>query len=242
MDKKHNKINKEKQSNFYIQKKEILDLTINNNNSITNKNLEIQKKLLNILIKRLLNNSNTINLLEYSIFNKLKSIQTSKDKLNKIFPNGIMEFRFYINHKYKELNNMLREQKFQEADKVTQKYLLKLAQRKTINKKQWLYFTEIYLIPGYDLFIIDLLWKVYSNNKFGFSIQRKIWLSYNQNWNIFLEKIGWSQQGNMKRYPNEFIWNMNAPKGHLPLFNQIRGNQVLLSLFKHNTWIINYSS
>lgn len=240
MDKINNNRN-EKQSNFSISTKDTLKFIIHDINLVTNENSEIQEKLLNILIRQLLNKSDKINQLEYSIFNKLKSIQSLENKLNKIFPNGIIEFSSYINNQYQELNNMLKKQKFQEADQITQKYLLKLAQQKKINKKKWLYFTEIYLIPAYDLFIIDLLWQVYSDNKFGFSIQRKIWLSYNQNWNTFLEKIGWIQQGNMKRYPDEFIWNIKAPKGHLPLFNQIRGNQVLLSLFQHNTWVINYS-
>ena len=170
----------------------------------------------------------------------MKNIPSLQNKLSKIFPQGIITFYSYINNEYKELNQLLKEQKFQEADQVTQKYLLKLVNKKKMNSKKWLYFTEIYLIPAYDLFIIDLLWQIYSDNKFGFSIQRRIWLSHNESWNIFLEKIGWCKQGHMKRYPDEFIWNMNAPKGHLPLFNQIRGNQVLLSLFQHHIWITNY--
>lgn len=238
MHKVNNNTKNQIESNFNIENEEISNIVINDLNLLTNDNLKIQEKLLVTLLKRLLNQK--INKLEHSIFNKLKKIQSIQTKLNKIFPYGIAQFNYYINNEYKELNEVLREQKFQEADKITQKYLLKLAHKKTINQKKWLYFTEIYLIPAYDLFVIDLLWQIYSDNKFGFSTQRSIWLSYNQNWNVFLEKIGWSIQGKMKRYPDEFTWTINAPKGHLPLFNQIRGNQALLSIFQHHIWITNY--
>nr|YP_009393637.1 hypothetical protein [Caloglossa beccarii]ARW62199.1 hypothetical protein [Caloglossa beccarii] len=226
------------ESNYNIENEDISNFIANDYNLLTNDSSQTQEKLLITLLKSLLNQK--INKLEHSIFNKLKNIKSIETKLSKIFPNGIIQFNYYIYNEYKELNELLKQKKFQEADKITQKYLLKLAHRTTINQKEWIYFTEIDLIPAYDLFVIDLLWKIYSENKFGISIQRNIWLSYNQNWNTFLEKIGWSHQGKMKRYPDEFTWDISAPKGHLPLFNQIRGNQVLLSLFQHHIWITNY--
>jgi hypothetical protein len=60
----------------------------------------------------------------------------------------------------------------------------------------------------------------------------------NKNWDKFWHAIGWKINKRNIRYPQEFIWNNNAPKGHLPLFNQIRGVQVLASLFVHPAWEI----
>ena len=77
---------------------------------------------------------------------------------------------------------------------------------------------------------------MYSRGKFGFSIQRKIWLTHQCKWNLFWQTIGWTKQDIPCRYPTEFIWTIDAPKGHLPLFNQLRGVQVLSALFNHIVW------
>lgn len=142
---------------------------------------------------------------------------------------------------YCPLQKLLIQKKFQEADKLTQNYLCQLAKNYGgAKQRKWLYFTDISLLPSKDLYIIDLLWRSYSDNRFGFSIQRKIWLANNSNWQILWEKIGWTNQGVMKRYPEEFLWHTNAPQGHLPLFNQLRGKQTLNALFEHIAWNQNF--
>ena len=107
---------------------------------------------------------------------------------------------------------------------------------KTNNKKNWLYFTDIQFLPKQDLFILDKLWKIYSKGKFGFSIQKKIWVYNNKKWDKFWEKINWISNGVMRRYPNDFVWTVDAPEGHLPLFNQLRGTQTLSYLFRNIQW------
>ena len=91
-------------------------------------------------------------------------------------------------------------------------------------------------MPSEDLIVIDSLWQAYSRHKFGFSKQRQIWLSTNCDWEKFWDQIGWKNNGIARRYPNEFLWDVNAPSGHLPLFNQLRGVQVLSALFNHIVW------
>lgn len=83
-----------------------------------------------------------------------------------------------------------------------------------------------------------MLWKVYSKGKFGFSIQKNIWLKQNKQWDKLWEKIKWleAKTGIMKRYPKEFTWSIDAPEGHLPLFNQLRGTQTLYYLFQKINW------
>nr|YP_009295209.1 hypothetical protein BI108_pgp186 [Dasya binghamiae]AOH77221.1 hypothetical protein [Dasya binghamiae] len=205
---------------------------------INNKLIE-QEQLINILITRLIINRKNQTQLDQIILEKLKKTEISniKNKLNIAFNKNIKQFQssIYLKLNYTKLQKLLIHKNFKEADKLTQEYLCKLANLHKQNRK-WLYFTDIPLIPKEDLFTIDLLWQIYSNGKFGFSIQQKIWKTNNKNWDIFLEKIGWIEHGRMKRYPDEFIWQIDAPKGHLPLFNQLRGIQVLSYLFELTLW------
>nr|QCI07765.1 hypothetical protein [Pleonosporium borreri] len=200
--------------------------------------------LLNILILRRLTNEHELIILDGLLFDYLmkSNINNIKEKLYYSFPNGIVPLKSSLKMNYEILQKLLIEKNFKEADKLTQKYLCSLAGLNENNKRQWLYFTDISLIPAEDLYTIDLLWQMYSQGKFGFSIQRKIWIFNNYNWNKLWQQIGWIHKGVMRRYPQEFIWTINAPTGHLPLFNQLRGNQVLASLFEHIAWKNNKKS
>lgn len=207
-------------------------------NKLYKEGLTGQKSLLNFLSYRRINKKVTLSFLDSFIFNKLTMTQIPEinQAINSTFPNGIVELTSDLKINYQPLQDLLMKQKFQEADKITQIYLCKLVGLNTKQDRQWLYFTDINLLPLNDLIIIDLLWRMYSLEKFGFSIQRKIWLSNNCNWDKFWENIGWTKKGVMLRYPIEFKWSIDAPKGHLPLFNQLRGIQVLLTLFDHDVW------
>nr|YP_009399835.1 hypothetical protein [Tolypiocladia glomerulata]ARW69654.1 hypothetical protein [Tolypiocladia glomerulata] len=164
----------------------------------------------------------------------------NKNFINKLIenlPNGIITLDKSMHLDYQPLQNLLINEKFQEADRLTQRYLCKLVQMKTKTERNWLYFTDIQFIPKKDLFILDLLWKSYSKGKFGFSVQKKIWTKNNKKWDKLWENIKWLKiEGEMKRYPKDFTWTVEAPKGHLPLFNQLRGTQTLSYLFKKIDW------
>lgn len=172
-------------------------------------------------------------LLNRSIYNDIKH------GILEIYPktNFISSLIFRNNHEYKNLEELLALNKLIEADKLTQEILCKLAGKNSENR-QWLYFTEIKEIENKDLKNINLLWNLYSYGKFGFLIQRNIWLNTNKNWKKFWDQIGWINDNKWARYPNEFIWNIKtAPAGHLPLFNQIRGTKVIESIFNHEAWL-----
>ena len=227
-----------------------LNHTINNDKNIISheakKIIEMYAKdgeqgyniLLNILVLRRSIYKNKLLLIDGLIFNYLytSNIQTIQDKLEKSFPKGLVPLKKSLKVNYETLQQLLIEQKFQEADALTQKHLCTLAGLNNNSNRQWLYFTDISCIPSEDLFTIDFLWQIYSRGKFGFSIQRKIWIANNYSWDKLWSQIGWTNKTIMRRYPQEFIWNLNAPTGHLPLFNQLRGNQVLVSLFEHIVW------
>jgi len=171
------------------------------------------------------------------IYEKLLNSQNSEiiQFTSKLCPKGIVPLKSDKQMDYQDLQILLVQNDLISADKLTQQKLIKLA---GVDEKSrnWLYFTDIKKIPVEDLQTIDQLWSAHSKGKFGFFIQRQIWLAVEKNWGQFWYKIGWEINRVPCRYPNEFHWNSNGPKGHLPLCNQLRGVQVLSALFSHKAW------
>ena len=87
----------------------------------------------------------------------------------------------------------------------------------------WLRREEIKKIPCDVLYEIDKLWLNHSTNKFGFSIQQKIWVSIGDDFskiNIaifrrFGDCVGWRRNSNWIEY-DDFDFSLNAEKGHFP--------------------------
>ncbi len=157
------------------------------------------------------------------------------DLANKFYRQGVLPLRSAKNVDYQELQELLAKGEFEAADKLTNLKLCEAANN-TALQRGWLYFTDVRQIPNDDLQMINDLWVVYSEGKFGFSVQRKIWLSLGKNWEKLWRQIGWKKDGSFTRYPTEFSWNLTAPKGHLPLSNQLRGNKAIQALFAHPLW------
>ncbi|ACK66566.1 GUN4 domain protein [Rippkaea orientalis PCC 8801] len=163
------------------------------------------------------------------------NVPKTLDFLTHHFPNGVIPLKSERNIDYQGLNELLLKQEFQAADTLTRQKLCELAGEAAVQRK-WAYFTEVEQFPSTDLHTINSLWWVYSEGKFGFSVQRKIWLSVGQDYNKLWPKIGWKQDNNWTQYPNQFTWDLSAPVGHLPLLNQLRGVRVAASLFSHPVW------
>jgi len=157
------------------------------------------------------------------------------------FPNGIVPLRSEQGIDYSPLQQLLIAQDFQAADRMTLQKLCELAGTAAAQRK-WLYFTEVETFPISDLQTINTLWLVYSEGKFGFSMQREIWLSLGKNWEKFWLKIGWKNGNTWTRYPDGFTWNLTAPAGHLPLSNQLRGNRAIAAMFSHPAWVKNINN
>lgn len=158
-----------------------------------------------------------------------------KDFLQANFPLGIVPLKSERGIDYAQLQQLLIAQDFQAADKSTLRLLCELAGDLALQRK-WLYFTEVESFPIADLQTINTLWLVYSEGKFGFSVQREIWLAVGKNWEKLWNQINWKNGNNWTRYPDEFTWNLTAPKGHLPLSNQLRGVRTISSLLSHPAW------
>ena len=135
-----------------------------------------------------------------------------------------------INYDSLQLN--LLEEKFEEADRLTSEYLRKLA-GKVAEKRGYVFYSEVKNMSGIDLITIDRLWNIYSLGKFGFSIQAKLLKTVGKRYDFLWPKIGWKTNGVWTRYPNSFNWSLDAPDGHMPLVNQLRGVRLMDSLLRH---------
>eukprot|EP00271_Cylindrocystis_brebissonii_P007947 TRINITY_DN21905_c0_g1_i1.p1 TRINITY_DN21905_c0_g1~~TRINITY_DN21905_c0_g1_i1.p1 ORF type:complete len:321 (-),score=30.14 TRINITY_DN21905_c0_g1_i1:1321-2283(-) len=135
---------------------------------------------------------------------------------------------------YELLRSLLARGQWEAADEETRRVLCVLAGEGAA-KRKWVYFSEVQFMPNSDLLTIDSLWRAYSNNKFGFSVQRRIWQTCDQRWKPFFLKIDWTygENSTYKKFPAEFQWSIDAPTGHLPLTNALRGTQLLEKLFTH---------
>lgn len=151
------------------------------------------------------------------------------------FPQGIVPLQSERGINYVPLQAALAQQDFQVADRLTIEKLCELAGGLATQRK-WLYFTEVQTFPTADLQTINALWLVHSEGKFGFSVQRELWLGVGKNWEKLWYQIGWKNGNSWTRYPQEFTWSLDAPKGHLPLSNQLRGVRVIAALLTHPAW------
>ncbi len=158
-----------------------------------------------------------------------------KSALVEVYPQGIVPLTSEQGLDFLPLQQLLRLHDYEAADNLTLKLLCQLA-GPAATKRGWLYFTEVEQLPIADLLTIDQLWLAHSQGKFGYSVQRQIWLGLGKNWEQLWEKINWRQGKKWTRWPGEFTWDLTAPRGHLPLSNQLRGIQVINALLNHPAW------
>ena len=133
---------------------------------------------------------------------------------------------------FSPLQEELLKENFESADRFTSSTLRKLAGEEA-ESRGYVYYSEVQSIPSLDLASLDRLWKVYSQGKFGFSIQAKLLSSLNGRYDRLWKRIGWKNDGVWTRYPSAFDWSLNAPEGHMPLTNQLRGVRLLHALLNH---------
>lgn len=120
---------------------------------------------------------------------------------------------------------MLSKKDFKSADKETLRIMLWVARRE---EEGCLDFNDINKFPCRDLCTIDQLWLASSNGKFGFSVQKRIWIEcggeleesdYNSNsitWTKFSERVEWEVGDKCVSY-DELCWDLRAVDGHLPM-------------------------
>lgn len=57
----------------------------------------------------------------------------------------------------------------------------------------------------------------------------------NKRWGKFFKQIDWTVGENnvYRKWPAEFDYSLEAPKGHLPLTNALRGTQLFQAILEH---------
>ncbi|NEP53050.1 MAG: GUN4 domain-containing protein [Moorea sp. SIO3C2] len=125
---------------------------------------------------------------------------------------------------YSKLRELLAAGKWKEADLETARVMLEVANRLQ-DKDAWLRVIDIQNFPCPDLCVIDQLWRTFSQNRFGFTVQRDIWLSLDGKRGEFDEDrfscnfskcVGWRIKNKWIENYDDFTFTLNAPKGHLP--------------------------
>jgi eukaryotic-like serine/threonine-protein kinase len=152
--------------------------------------------------------------LEFKPENRPQSIE---QWLKMFDPNQII-----VPAKYQKLEKLLASGKWKEADQETWRVMYEILGLE--QEHHWLGGYKCKNFPREELKIIDALWVKYSDGKFGFSVQKKIWvekggqLDGSDDYETFKKLanvVGWRKGGNWLDY-SDFIFSSQAPQGHLP--------------------------
>jgi serine/threonine protein kinase len=142
---------------------------------------------------------------------------------------------------FTQLDQLLAQGKWKEADQETTQLMFKIM---SSEKEGYLTVENCRNFPPEYLRIIDQLWLKYSQGRFGFSVQKQIWLKYSGrldgsyqsdiyeklakevSWLKTIKKKTWlglgeKEETTIKSY-SELTFNTNAPLGHLPFSHQLR--------------------
>jgi hypothetical protein len=128
---------------------------------------------------------------------------------------------------FQKLEALLKAGKWRDADLETWNLMLKLTKRELTKREQerWLRLEDVKNFPKQELRKMDQLWVKYSNGKFGFSVQKQIWLELGgkldgeSDWDTFTKlglRVGWKKNYEWLHY-DSFTFSTNALRGHLPL-------------------------
>jgi eukaryotic-like serine/threonine-protein kinase len=122
---------------------------------------------------------------------------------------------------YSNLEKLLVSQDWMAADIETKMLMIKIGNREA---EGWLDTEQINDFPCAELKIIDGLWRKYSGDRFGFTMQKKVWENVGgmvgklDNSSIYLkfcDRVGWRFAGDWVNY-DELTFDIKAPIGHLP--------------------------
>ncbi|MEC4887504.1 MAG: GUN4 domain-containing protein [Scytonema sp. PMC 1070.18] len=123
---------------------------------------------------------------------------------------------------YTKLRNFLKTGQWKEADYETYLVMLQAVGR---FEGDWIRSEEVLNFPCTDLRTIDHLWVKYSNGRFGFSVQKQIYLDvggipdgkyYEEAWKKFGDRVGWRVKESWIFGYSDATYDTTAPVGHLP--------------------------
>ena len=148
------------------------------------------------------------------------------------YPDGWLAVSSAAGVDYAPLQRHLMQQQFEDADRLTSTMLRQLA-GPGAEQRGYVFYSEVAPIPSVDLESLDRLWLSYSRGRFGFSVQGRLLQGCNGQWDRLWPRLGWKLEGRWTRYPGSFTWSIEAPEGHMPLVNQLRGVRLMDALLNH---------
>lgn len=125
--------------------------------------------------------------------------------------------------RYAKLEDLLKAGRWRDADKETYRLMIT-----TVGKEegQWFDDEDLLNFPCEDLKVIDGLWVRYSQGKFGFSVQKKIYVECGAKldgkypgdkiWDEFCDRTGWRKNGEHVYYRELHANSLLSPTGEFP--------------------------
>jgi predicted NACHT family NTPase len=138
---------------------------------------------------------------------------------------------------YQQLETSLKNGQWKEADQETIRLMLQIVGKEA---DQWFSEDDIQNFPCEDLRAIDKLWVDNSGGKFGFSVQKKIWLDCggipenydNGVYKKFADQVGWRRSEDWLSYNELTFLYEGSNHAHLPSLRSIDTNGLDLSDFR----------
>jgi serine/threonine protein kinase len=135
-------------------------------------------------------------------------------------PTLLIQLRSAKGIDYRELEKLLKNKQWYEADQLTNKLMIKASGA----RNSWI-LESIKKFPCEDLLTIDRLWVHYSNGLYGFNVQKQIYVECggkldfsnpsDETWENFCDRTAWKSEG--KWVEGAFFENcFMCIKGHLP--------------------------
>ena len=142
-----------------------------------------------------------------------------------------IQLKSEVGMEYNNLRDLLKAQNWEEADKETYEVMIKAVGKKS---GDWFTRDELLNFPCQDLRTIDQLWVKYSQGRFGFSVQKEIYLSVGGKLRSYEDEA-------FSRFYRTVKWdyiNYNSQeRGHLPTVARKHcvgfGSDSWVSLFSH---------
>ncbi|WP_341735478.1 serine/threonine-protein kinase [Microcoleus sp. CAWBG640] len=169
--------------------------------------------------------------------NRPQSVQKWLDLVMPKQANNEVQLVSVVGVDYRKLRDLLVAGKWEEANEETGTVIVNVV---SIEQKGWVYKSLGNIIindlsnslkllekfPCEDLSTIDQLWVKYSNGRFGFSVQKRIYQSLrgtsecdNEVWERFGDCVGWRRNNKWQGLLYScFTFSEKAPEAHLPSF------------------------
>jgi predicted NACHT family NTPase len=163
---------------------------------------------------------------------KATNVELTSDDKNSITAkitdlNAIQSLDWLVkNTLYQQLETFLKNGQWREADQETNRLMLQIVGKEA---NQWLNAEDIQNFPCEDLRAIDKLWVDYSKGKFGFSVQKKVWMDcggvpgkYDYDvYQTFTHQVGWRRWPIWFDYEELTFLLEGSEKAHLPYIHSI---------------------